>query len=562
MRQFITFLITIYIFFVASAALGAEDALYVDIYIKDHKFSPSVIELPQGRKAIGCKWVLKEKKGPSGKTYRYKARLVAKGYTQRYGVDFDETHAPVVKQQTLKLLLTIAAVQNLTVKQADVKTAYLQAKLDDNEIYMECPEGYRITNKVLELRRALYGLKQAGRQWYKTFQDGLNGLGYFRCEHDWSVFTRIKDEKMELLAVYVDDLLYFAATEEQVNQMEDEIRAIFETTEKHDVNWLLGIAVERKSDGFHLSQFAYIDAMLNRFEITGNETSSTPMDPVNKLTFSNDDSKTDKPYSEAVGALIYLALTTRPDIAFAVSVVGRYAANPKEVHWSAIERIFKYLKRTRNLEMVLGGDSMDLVGYTDADWAGDLDQRKSTSGYLFTFAGSVISWKSRKQPAIALSSMEAEYIALSEACKELVWIHGLCKELHINLGVTKMYEDNQACIALTNKTSHHSKAKHIDLRYHYNREVMSSGIMDLTYIKTSEQKADMLTKALGPEKIWQIMNELKFVKSNPSGSVGDCGLELGSGLGSQAKGVSVIRVSDVKLQDQSESKQAKPPFQD
>lgn len=472
-------------------------------------------ELPQGRRAIGCRFVFKIKQGPDGSVERYKARLVAKGFSQVEGVDFTETFAPVAKFSSIRAILAIAAALDLDVQQMDVKTAFLNGDLDE-EIYMQQPPGTEQPGKehlVWRLRKALYGLKQAPRMWYNKLDAMMSELQFERCESDHSVYVRRTATRGSIeciVAVYVDDLLIAGSTA-LVASVKAALAQRFEMKDLGSVHWLLGIEVKRSGGCFALSQSKYIGEVLQRFGMADAHPVCTPMDPSVHLSKDMEPSTEDErramasvPYRSAVGSIMYAMVGTRPDIAAAVGAVSRFMATPGQRHWTAVKRVLRYLKGTASWALHIGGASPGLVtlhGYCDADWAGDIDDRRSTTGYYFSLGSGSVTWNSKRQVTVALSSTEAEYMAVSSATRELVWLRRLLSELGVAQTVpTVLYGDNQGAIALAKNPVAHARTKHIDVQHHFIRQQVACDAVTLQYCPTAEMWADVLTKALPRDK--------------------------------------------------------------
>ena len=476
----------------------------------------TLVNLPPGRKAIGCKWVYKLKYDADGNVERYKARLVAKGYSQTEGVDFNETFAPVAKFNSIRILLALAAQYNLEIHQMDVKTAFLNGDLQE-EIYMQQPEGFVQPGQeslVCKLNRSLYGLKQAGRSWYCKIDACFDELHLSRTYADNCIYYLDKDGVIIIVAVYVDDLLIFSNSMRMLLNLKAELSKRFEMKDLGEVHFCLGIQVirNREQRTIRISQTKYIEDILKRFGMLECKPIGTPLDVNNRLSKDMSPSSAQEmedmkgvPYQSAVGSLMYAMLGTRPDIAYAVGAVSQYCSNPGRQHWMAVKRIFRYLKGTVNhaIEYKAGG----LIGYSDADWAGSLDDRRSTTGYVFLLAGGSVSWSSKKQPTVALSTVEAEYMALSQATKEGIWIRRFLSEVGIGIGIgatltdpTVICSDNQGSIALAKNSVYHARTKHIDIRHHFIREKVQDGDVKVVYCETGKMIADALTKGLPKEK--------------------------------------------------------------
>ena len=481
--------------------------------------------LPKGRKAIGCKWVFKIKRDDSGNAIRYKARLVAKGYSQKEGIDYGEIFAPVAKYKTIRMLLGIAAKHNLTLGQLDVKTAFLNGILQE-EIYMELPPGYtaETVGAVCKLVKSLYGLKQSPMEWNSVLDIFLLGIGFKPTIADACLYSRTNTKGLVLLAVYVDDIVIAASTKKLEQEAKTQLMAKFDMTDLGELKWFLGMKVTRDSNtgAIYLDQTQYILKTLEKFKMLDSKPAATPMTehPENSETTE----LADVPYREAVGCLMYAMIGTRPDIAYAVSVASRYLENPEIKHWVLVKRIFRYLKGTSNLCLMYQKGNLGLMGYSDADWAGDHKDRRSTTGFCFTMAGAAIIWLSKKQPCVSLSTTEAEYIALCAATQEAIWLKSLATSMGITINQVTIKEDNQGCIALAKNTGNHGRTKHIDIKYHFIRDQVKAKNVELLYCPTAEMTADILTKPLERVKFERFRSYLGLIAKNDltSGSIEMC----------------------------------------
>lgn len=318
-----------------------------------------------------------------------------------------------------------------------------------------------------------------------------------------------------ILAIYVDDGLIAASSEKKIEPVIQYLRMEFEI-KLFSADCFLGLEISRLNDGsIHLHQTAYAKKVLERFKMTESNGATTPADPNQILDNFKNSEKANYPYREAVGSLMYLAIATRPDISFAVGAVSRYLENPTESHVTAVKRILKYIKTT--IDYGLRYDSsvtMDLNGYSDADYAGDKETRRSTSGHVFWFGSGVVSWCSERQKSVALSTTESEYIAASSGVKELVWLQRLLKEVTGQEAETNFYMDNQSAIRLIKNPEFHKRTKHIDVRYHFIREKFEEGFFNLHYVPSDEQLADIFTKALPKDRFQNLRNLLSIVEND------------------------------------------------
>ncbi|GJZ46052.1 putative RNA-directed DNA polymerase [Tanacetum coccineum] len=472
-----------------------------------------LVKLPKGKRALKNKWVYKLKTEEHTSRPRYKARLVVKGFSQKRGIDFDEIFSPVVKMGSIRVVLGLAASLDLEVEQMDVKTAFLHGDLD-KEIYMEQPEGFQVKGKegyVCRLQKSLYGLKQAPRQWYKKFESVIGKQGYRKTSSDHCVFfQKFGDDDFIILLLYVDDMLIVGKNIGRIAQLKRDLSKSFSMKDLGPAKQIIGIRIfrDRGAKKLHISQEQYIEKVLCRFNMDKAKVVSSPLTTNFKLTDKDCPSskknieKMDRvPYASAVGSLMYAMVCTRPDLAHAVGVVSRFLSNPGKKHWEAVKWIFRYLRGTSKLGITFGNRKPMLVGFTDSDMAGNKDNMKSTSGYLMTFAGGAVSWQSRLQKCVALSTTEAEYVAATEACKELLWLKRFLQELGFKQQRYAVLCDNQSTIHLAKNSMFHKRTKHIDIRYHWIRDAIEDGMFELNKVHTDDNASDMLTKAVAREKL-------------------------------------------------------------
>lgn len=473
-----------------------------------------LVERPDNANVVDSKWVFRIKKNAAGEIEKYKARLVARGFTQIYGVDYYQTYAPVAKLSSFRLLLAVAARNGWPTDSFDFDSAYLNGELDDDEVvYMEQPPGHEFANRhryVLRLIKALYGLKQSARVWYNKLFAAFLELGFKRSEADHGVFYKEIGKDLLVVAVHVDDCLATGSSAKLLEEFKGQINSKYRMTDLGPAHWLLGIKVTRDlaERTISLSQHSYIDSIITRFNFNDLKPVSTPMDANLALTKAQSPSSVSDiarmrnvPYREAVGSLMYAAMGTRPDIAFAVTTLAQFSDNPGWVHWEAVKRVFKYLLGTRDLELVYGRKENELTGYVDADGASQ-EHRRAISGYVFLVDGGAISWSSKKQELVTLSTAEAEYVAATHAAKEVIWLRRLIGEVFGAIpNPTTLFSDSQSAIALTKDGHYHARTKHIDIRYHFIRYVIENGSIKLIYCPTNEMTADVLTKALPSAKV-------------------------------------------------------------
>ena len=395
----------------------------------------------------------------------------------------------------------------------DVATAFLNGTLEE-EVYMEPPEGFikhGEENLVCKLKKSLYGLKQSPRCWNTALDLHLKSLNLKQSSADPCVYTSVGGETV-IVAVYVDDILIATETKQKMLEIKKLIAQKFEVKDLGELKSFLGVQVKIMPDEICIGQCGYTLRILEKFGMSDAKPVSTPMDVTQKLYSVSSSSPVDKLlYQSAVGSLLYLSNWTRPDITYAVNTVAKFSSNPTQAHWTAIKRIMRYLKGTSGFGIrYVKASKQSILGYCDADWAGDADDRKSTSGYVFVLAGAPISWRSKKQTCVALCTAEAEYIALASAAQEAVWLRELINELDGPLTEpTVVFDDSQCAIAMTKNPQFHGRAKHIEIKYHYIRGEVEKGTIKLSYCPTQNMMADILTKGLSKEKhcgFRQVMN--------------------------------------------------------
>ncbi|GJX79161.1 putative ribonuclease H-like domain-containing protein [Tanacetum coccineum] len=419
-----------------------------------------LVDLPYGKKAIGTKWVYRNKKDERGVVVRNKARLVAQGHRQEEGIDYDEVFAPVARLEAIRIFLAYASYMGFIVYQMDVKSAFLYGKIDE-EVYVSQPPGFqdpKSPQKVYKVVKALYGLHQAPRAWYATLSTFLLKNGYRRGTIDKTLFLKKDKHDIILVQVYVDDI-------------------IFGSTKKS-------------------CQDKYVAEILKKFDFANVKTASTPIETQKPLVKDEEASNVNVYlYRSMIGSLMYLT-ASRPDIMFAVCACSRFQVTPKTSHLSAVKRIFRYLKGKPKLGLWYPRvSSFDLESYSDSDYAGANLDRKSTTGGCQFLGRRLISWQCKKQTIVATSTTEAEYVATASCCGQVLWIQNQMLDYGFNFMNTKIYIDNESTICIVKNPVYHSKTKHIAIRHHFIRDAYEKKLIQVLKIHTDDNVADLLTKA-------------------------------------------------------------------
>jgi transposase InsO family protein len=464
-----------------------------------------LVELPKDRKAIGCKWVFKIKRNSDNTIDKYKARLVAQGFSQRKGIDYNETFSPVTRFATIRFLLAYANHYDLEIEQLDVVAAFLNGKIDE-DLYMRQPQGHEVKGKehlICKLKKSIYGIKQAPHTWNETLYKTLNSLGFTKGTVDTTVYQDL--ERNIIVAVYVDDILVIGKNRKDISEIKNKLSEKFDIVDKGPIKQFLGWEIMRnREEGLLcINQKKYITDILKRFNMENCKSSDIPISKICEISGKGDSSDDMKniPFREAIGSLMYLMVSTRPDICFAVGKLSRYLDQPTIFHWNAVKKLIRYLKGTLNYGIVyrksLIANFNKISGYSDSDYGSDTENRKSTSGFLTLYNDGIISWCSKKESSVALSTVEAEYVALSRASAELLWLKNLMGNLSIDLELPiKLYCDNQGAIILSKNPKNHSRAKHIDIKFHHVRDLIKKGIIEVIFTSTNKQVADILTKGV------------------------------------------------------------------
>jgi len=380
----------------------------------------TLVPRPPGVNLVTGKWIFRHKLHTDGSLDRYKARWVLRGFTQRPGIDYDETFSPVVKPATIRVVLSMALSQDWPIHQLDVKNAFLHGTLTET-VYCIQPAGFVDSSRpefVCRLNKSLYGLKQAPRAWHNRFASHILSLGFVEAKSDTSLFILRRGSATALLLLYVDDIVLTASSDSLLRQIIGALQHEFAMTDMGPLHHFLGISVTRSTGGLFLSQRQYSQDILERAGMSECKPCSTPVDVHSKLSADGPPVADSTQYRSLAGALQYLTFT-RPDIAFAIQQVCLYMHDPREPHLAALKRILRYLRGTLSLGLTMRRSSpTELIVYTDADWAGCSDTRRSTSGYAVFLGDNLVSWSFKRQHTVSRSSAEAEYRAVANGVAE------------------------------------------------------------------------------------------------------------------------------------------------
>ncbi|KAH9792467.1 hypothetical protein KPL71_004134 [Citrus sinensis] len=458
-----------------------------------------LVPKPEHQSIIGTKWVFRNKMDESGVVVRNKARLVAQGYNQEEGIDFDETFAPVARLESIRMLLAYACHKDFILYQMDVKSAFLNGYILE-EVYVKQPPGFeneKFPNHVYKLLKALYGLKQAPRAWYDRLKNFLLENDFSMGKADTTLFVKHKNQDILIVQIYVDDIIFCSTNELLCKEFSLCMSKEFEMSMMGELKYFLGLQIKQSEEGSFINQAKYVKDLLKRFGIDDSKTKNTPMSTTTKLDKDEKGKEVDiKMYRGMIGSLLYLT-ASRPDIMFSVCLCARFQSCPKESHLLAVKRIFRYLSGTIDIGLWYPrGTHIDLTCFSDADFAGYKVDRKSTSGTCYILGHSLVSWFSKKQNSVALSTTEAEYIAAGSCCAQALWMKQTLRDYGINLEQIPIKCDNTSAINLSKNPIQHSRTKHIEIRHYFLRDHVQKGDIALEFISTEKQLADIFTKPL------------------------------------------------------------------
>lgn len=496
-------------------------AMKDEIQIMNERHVWDIVPKPNECKVIGCKWVYTLKYDEKGNIARYKARLVAQGFRQIKGLHYDEIYSPVINFSIIRICFSILVCKlNWKHCQLDIKCAYLYATLKEN-IFMTQPQGFLDTSKsdhVCKLNKAIYGLHQSGREWFYEIQTVLERLNFKRLQ--WTNCVYIFNNSVILL-LYVDDIVLFAKTDKEITDVINHLSENFDLKVLGKTRKLLGVEFEEKGNNIYLHQSEYIHKVCENFKKFNFPVASLPIavgTVLSKLQCPNSNEEVSEmsklPYRSLLGSLAFISSRTRPDICYAVNILSQFQTNPGLQHWNTLLSLLGYVHQTNHYKLDLSKISdFNVTCYSDASFASNRDDRISMGGLILFIDDSPILWRTFKQKCVSLSTMEAEYISLTEAAKELVWVIRVLNEfkspniIDINFKST-LYCDNQAAINFSKSPIENSRTKHIDIKYHFLRNLVIENLFNLKYVNTKLNFADLFTKPLPKITLQKLINKI------------------------------------------------------
>ncbi|CAA7037262.1 unnamed protein product [Microthlaspi erraticum] len=470
-----------------------------------------ITDLPPGKKAIGCHWIFTIKYQSTGKVERYKARLVAYGNRQEEGIDYDETFAPVIKMTTVRMFLKISVVKGWEVHQMDVHNAFLHGDLEE-EVYMKLPPGFDCgdKSKVCKLRKSLYGVRQSPRCWFAKLTAALKGYGFVQNISDYSLFTLTRGDMRLYVLIYVDDLLIGGTDPDAIVKFKGYLSQCFKMKDLGLVKYFLGIEVSRAPEGIYLSQRKYALDIVKECGLLGCQPVKTPMEQNHNLAKDTGDYYNDPlRYRRLVGRFVYLT-HTRPELSYAVHMLAQFMQQPHIKHWEAAIRVVRYLKGCPGQGIMLSSaDDFQIKAYCDSDYNACPMTRRSLTGFIVMLGDSPIAWKTKKQDIVSFSSAEAEYRAMGFTTREIKWNRELLSCFGIShKQAMHLYCDNKAALYIAANPVFHEHTKHIERDCHFIRDEIVRGSIATFHLRTTEQLADIFTKALASQQFAYLRRKL------------------------------------------------------
>jgi hypothetical protein len=496
------------------AWLSAMDA---EIQALKNNDTWDLVQRPVSHNVVGCRWIFKTKLCADGSIERHKARFVAKGFSHIHGLDFEDTFSPVVHPVTVRIILSIAVGFGWPLHQLDVQNAFLHGHLSEL-VYMDQPLGYidpRFPRHVCRLKRALYGLKQAPRAWFQHFSSFLLQLGFLISKADSSLFVHHSAAGMIYLLLYVDNMVLTGSNPSLIKTLITRLSTEFAMKDLGSLHYFLGVEVHHNSYGLFLSQTKYALDLLHRADMVEAKPITTSYVVGQHLSTEGKLFSNPTLFRSLAGTLQYLTIA-RPNLSFSVNSICQYMHASTEDHFRALKCILRYVKGTVHHGLQLHRNpSRDLLAYSDADWAGCPNTRRSTTGYLIFLGPNLISWCSKKQSTVSRSSAEAEYRSLAVPTAEVAWIVQLFRDLHLQLpSPPKLICDNKSVIFMAVNPVTRPRSKHITIDYHFVRELIANGSLKVAFVPSHLQLADSFTKGVPKPQFLLFRNKLHVVPSS------------------------------------------------
>jgi hypothetical protein len=494
-----------------------------------------LVEIPNGAKRVGCKWVYKTKYDSKGNVEWFKARLVAKGFTQREGIDYNETFSPVSSKDSFRIVMALVAHFDQELHQIDVNTAFLNGDLKE-DVYLTQPEGFVVERKehlACRLKKIHLWLEASSRQWYLKFYKIIRTFGFTENVVDNCIYVKFKGSRFTILVLYMDDILLACSNKDMLHETKNFPSSKFDMKDLGEDSYVLGIEIHQyRSKGvLGLSQKAYFERVLKKYNMHKCSGSPAPLVKGDKFgTFQcpmnqiETDQMKSVPYASAVGSILYAKVCTHPDLAFITGMLGRFQSNPGLDHWGAVKKVLRYMQGMKDYMLTnRRSDNLEVVSYSDADYAGCEDSRKSTLGYVFTLAGGAISWKSSKQTITATSTMHAEYIACYEATGQAVWLKNFIPGLKVVDNISRpllLYCDNEPVVFYSHNNKSSAATRHIDIKYYVVKDIIQDQTIDVKHLSTTRMLVYLLTKALPPSIFREHVAGMGYWKPYDSGIKG------------------------------------------
>jgi hypothetical protein len=464
-----------------------------------------------GCKPIGTKWVWKNKKGEKGEVVRNKSRLVAQGYSQKEGIDYEETFAPVARLEAIRILLAFFVAEGFKLHQMDVKSAFLNGVLEE-EVFVRQPPGFeseKYPHMVYKLRNALYGLKQAPKAWYGRLRGFLFERGFEMGKVDQTLFILRQGRNILIVQVYVDDIVFGGLSNSLVARFAEDMSREFEMTMMGELQFFLGLQIKQSKEGTFVHQAKYTKDIVRKFKMEDSKAMTTPMSMTTAHDADEEGEHVDyKEYRSMIGSLLNLT-ATRLDIQLSVYLCAHFQASPRTSHRQAVKRIFRYLRYTPDFGLwYSASSSLALHGFSDTDFARCRLDRKSTSGTCQLLGSSLVSWSSCKQSSVAQSTTKAEYVAPASCCSQLLWITYTMSDFSEEYTPVPLQCDSTSAISFAKNPVLHSKTKHIEVRYHFLRDDVEKRKITIIHVPTHDQLADIFTKPLDQATFTRLREEL------------------------------------------------------